>query len=293
MSVVGLARANLIGGIWMIAAMAAFTVEDSFIKAAADSLPIAQILVMFGLGGAGVFALVARATGQALYTRDVLSPPMRVRVVFEVLGRLFYVLALALTPLATATVILQATPLVVVAGAALIFGERVGWRRWAAICIGLAGVLVTVRPWGDGVSALSLLAVVGMLGFAGRDLASRAAPAALTTAQLGLYGFLSVAAAGALFALWEQGGIVWPGLRPALCLAGATLAGVAAYGCLMRAMRTGEVASVTPLRYTRLLFGTGAGVLIFGETLTAPMIWGASLIVVSGLFVFWRGGRAD
>ncbi|WP_405401905.1 DMT family transporter [Paracoccus sp. Ld10] len=277
------------GAAWMIIAMAAFAVEDALVKAVADLLPAGQVMVLFGLGGATIFAAVARAQGDALMTPDVLSRAMRVRVLFEITGRLFYVVALALIPLSTATVILQATPLVVVACAALIFGERVGWRRWTAIVLGLMGVLIILRPGTDGFSALSLLAVVGMLGFAGRDLASRAAPRSLSTAILGLYGFLALVVAGLLFSLWQGQGFVVPDARAALLLSGTVLIGIGAYSSLMKAMRTGDVSAVTPFRYTRLLFGTALGIALFGETLTPGMLVGSGLIVLSGLFILWRG----
>lgn len=285
-------RANLHGSLWMIAAMAFFAVEDALIKTAAQSLPIGQVLILFGLGGVAVFVGLARANGQAILTRDVLAPAMRIRVLFEVTGRLFYTIAISLVPLSAATVILQATPLVVVAGAALVFGERVGWRRWTAILIGLLGVVIIVKPGTDSFSLLSLLAVIGMIGFAGRDLASRAAPAGLGTMVLGVYGFLAVVIAGVLFALWQGAAFVVPGPVAALCLTGAVLAGVAAYAFLMKAMRTGEVSAVTPFRYTRLLFGIALGVIVFGEALTPTMLLGSGLIVLSGLFIRWRGRQA-
>lgn len=283
---------NLRGGLWMIAAMAAFAIEDSFVKLVSGTLPVGQILMLFGGGGALIFALIARRNDTPLYTSDVISKPMRLRVVFEILGRLFYVLAITLTPLSSATVILQATPLIVVAGAAVFFGERVGPRRWSAILIGLLGVVIIIRPGADSFSALSLLAVIGMLGFAGRDLASRAAPASLSTAILGLYGFLSVVLAGGLYALWDGKPFVQPEPLTALWLAGSILAGVTAYACLMKAMRTGEVSAVTPFRYTRLLFGITLGVTLFSETLDAMMLLGCALIVLSGLFILWRGQRS-
>nr|WP_318272846.1 DMT family transporter [Paracoccus saliphilus] len=284
-------RQNLVGAAWMIAAMAAFAVEDALVKAVSAALPIGQILIVFGLGGAAIFAAIARRQGDALMTPDVVSPAMRVRVLFEITGRLFYVLALALIPLSTATVILQATPLVVVASAAVIFGERVGWRRWTAIGLGLLGVLIILRPGTQGFSALSLLAVVGMLGFAGRDLASRAAPRSLSTAILGLYGFLALAAAGLMFALWQGEAFRAPDARAGLLLGGTILIGVGAYSCLMKAMRTGAVSAVTPFRYTRLLFGAALGIVLFGETLTLGMMAGSGLIVLSGLFILWRGQK--
>ncbi|WP_108028260.1 DMT family transporter [Rhodovulum kholense] len=273
----------------MIGSMAGFAVEDTLIKAASETLPPGQILMLFGLGGALLFAGLTRLGGQRLVSADAVSRPMLLRVLFEVAGRLFYVLALALIPLSTATVILQATPLLVVAGAAVLFGERVGWRRWAAILLGMTGVLVIVKPGTDEFSLLSVLAVLGMIGFAGRDLASRAAPRSLSTSILGVYGFLAALAAGAIFSLLQGTRFILPDPEAAMCLLGAVLVGVAAYGLLMRAMRTGDVSAVTPFRYTRLLFGIGLGVALFGERPGAATLVGSALILVSGLFILWRG----
>ena len=282
-------RANMIGSFWMVAAMASFAVEDVFVKAASALLPVGQILILFGAGGALVFAGTALFKRERLFSPGVVSRPMCIRVLFEIVGRLFYVLAISLAPLSAATVILQATPIVVVAGAALVFGENVGWRRWVAIFVGLAGVLVIIQPGAESFTMFSILAVLGMLGFAGRDLASRAAPSSLSTSILGLYGFLAVVAAGVLFSVWEQKTFARPDFETTLYLLGAVLSGVAAYSGLMKAMRTGEVSAVTPFRYTRLLIGITFGVLLFDEQLDSTMLVGCGLIVVSGLFILWRG----
>ena len=276
----------------MVVGMAIFAIEDAFVKAAAVTLPVGQILIMFGLGGAFIFACVIKLNDDPLFVREVVSRSMLVRVFFEVVGRLFYVLAIALIPLSAATVILQATPLVVVAGAALIFGEKVGWRRWTAIILGLIGIVIIVQPGTDSFSMLSILAVVGMIGFAGRDLASRAAPASLRTWILGLYGFLSIILAGVLVSVWQATLYVQPNFEMSLYILGAVLAGVCAYSCLMKAMRTGEVSAVTPFRYTRLLFGIALGIALFGEQLSHSMMVGSALIVISGLFILWRGKHA-
>ena len=277
----------------MIAAMAVFAIEDALIKAASAMLPVGEVLVLFGLGGVLAFATVALIDKQPLYNPGVVSRPMLIRVVFEVSGRLFNVLALSLIPLSAVTVILQATPLVVVAGAALVFGEKVGWRRWTAIFLGLVGVVVIIQPGTEGFSMLSLLAVLGMLGFAGRDLASRAAPATMSTAILGLYGFMSIIVAGGLYSAWQGVAFVMPDARISLYVLGAVLAGVTAYSCLMKAMRTGEVSAVTPFRYSRLLFGIALGIVLFGERLSLAMVVGSGLIVVSGLFILWRGRQVS
>jgi drug/metabolite transporter (DMT)-like permease len=282
-------RANLLGSAWMTLSMAAFAVEDSFVKTVSQTLPVSQILLLFGLGGALVFAGLMLARGERLYVPEVLSRPMIVRMLFEIMGRLFFVLAISLASLSSATVIMQATPLVVVAGAALVFGERVGWRRWTAVGLGLLGVVIIVQPGAESFSLFSSLAILGMLGSAGRDLATRAAPASVSTSILGLYGFLAVMVAGALLSLWEAAPFVRPTGAAWLLIAAAVLAGVTAYACIMKAMRMGDVSAVTPFRYTRLIFGVGLGVVVFGEAVSLSMLVGSGLIVLSGLFIFWRG----
>lgn len=282
-------RSNFIGSLWMIASMAAFAIEDSLFKAVAATVPVGEMLMLFGAGGALIFACLAMLTKDRLYHADVLSRPMLIRMCFEITGRLFYVLAVAITPLSSATAILQATPIVVVAGAAIFFGERVGWMRWSAIFMGLLGVLIVLRPGTEAFSPLSILAVIGMLGLAGRDLASRAAPKSLSTVVLGFYGFLTVIVAGSIFALWQGKAFVLPDGYASALMIGVICVGVFAYSALMKAMRMGDVSVVTPFRYSRLIFGVGLGIVVFGERLDAPTFVGCLLIVATGLFIMWRG----
>lgn len=276
----------------MMAAMVAFAFEDAFVKAVSEAHPVGQVLLVFGFGGAVLFAVVARIEKKRLLNPDVLSRAMGIRVVFEVVGRLFYVLALALTPLSSTTAILQATPIIVVLGAAILFGEKVGWRRWTAIIIGLIGVLIILRPTADSFSALSLLAVIGTIGFAGRDLASRAAPVSLSTSILGFYGFVAIILAGISFSIWDGKAFTWLSTESLLYLLGAVLMGAFAYAALMKAMRTGDVSAITPFRYTRLLFGIALGMILFGEEPDMMMSIGCVVVVLSGLFILWRGKTA-
>ena len=269
--------------------MAGFAVEDMFLKAAGAELPPGQVMVAFGAGGALIFALLARSSGQSLAPPAVFDKTMLIRNAFEIVGRLFYTLAFLLTPLSSTTGILQAAPIVVVAGAALFLGEQVGWRRWMAILIGLVGVLVVLQPGAESYSALSILAVIGMLGFAGRDLATRAAPPSQGGWVLGVWGFMMIVVAGGLFTLWDGSPFVSPGPDTLLAMLGGIVFGVAGYAALTKAMRTGDVAAVTPLRYSRLLFGVALGVFVFGETLTPAMIIGSLIVVASGLFIMSRG----
>jgi drug/metabolite transporter (DMT)-like permease len=281
---------NLRGAVLMTLSMAGFAVEDVFVKAAAKAMPLGQILMMMGGVGVIVFAVMAKTQGEAMLPRGFFDRVMLVRSVFEIVGRLFYGLSIALTALSTTSAILQATPLLVVAAAAAIFGEKVGWRRWLAVLAGFVGVMVIIRPGLAGFSLLSLLAVVGLVGFAGRDLATRAAPKGLSNRQLGILGFAMLAVAGAIL-LGISGGAKTPDIRGLGLLAGATLFGIMGYHALTAAMRTGEVSAVTPFRYTRLLFALILGVVVFGEQPDTFTLIGSAIVVASGIYVLTQNRR--
>ena len=278
---------NLRGSLFMTAAMAGFAVEDAFLKQISRSMPVGQAIALMGLLGIAVFAGLALQAGDAPVPRAAFTRVMALRSGFEIAGRLFYALAIALTPISTASAILQATPLVVVLGAALIFGERVTLGRWALILAGFAGVLVILRPGVAGFSPLSLLASAAMVGFAGRDLATRAAPLGLTNAQLGVAGYVMLLVSGLIIVVATGRANIPDGRAMVLLVLGAGF-GILAYAALTTAMRAGEVAVVTPFRYTRLVFAMVLGGLVFGERPDTATLTGAAIIVASGVFLLSR-----
>nr|WP_281501838.1 DMT family transporter [Aliiroseovarius sp. F20344] len=282
----GLAE-NHRGALFMVFAMAAFALEDMALKAAARDIPIGQAVALFGLGGLIIFALIARVQGARVFHPDLRSPVMIWRSLSEITGRLFYALAIALTPLSSASAILQATPLVVALGAVILFKERVGPRRWLAIFVGFIGVIMILRPGLDAFDPLSIFAVLGMLGFAGRDLATRASPATLSGAQLGVAGFAVLTVSG-LVLLAVSGEISLMTTAASGYIMLTIVCGVLAYGALTLAMRTGEVSVVTPFRYSRLLFALILGVVVFHERPDMMTLAGSAVIVLSGLFLLSR-----
>lgn len=276
------AAKNPRGAVFMIAAMAFFAVEDTCLKAVADSLPVSEILILFGSTGVIVFSGLALLANETPLPANLFSPLILARCLSEIIGRLFYMLAIALTPLSTASAILQATPLVVI-GCAGLFGERVSVRRWISVFAGFAGVVLILRPGTEGFGLLSLLAVIAMLGFAGRDLATRAAPLHMSHRQLGVLGFMVLIAAG-LVAAPFTGPMILPDTSTIWILLLGSASGIIAYTALTVAMRTGEIAAVTPFRYTRLVFAVIAGFFVFQER---PDLWtmvGSAVVVGSGIF---------
>src|SRR6056297_1584889 len=138
---------NLRGGMLMTVSMAAFTANDTFIKAVSAELPLFQTLFLRGIATTLMMAALARALG--MWRLDI---PKRdrtrllLRTATEIGAAYFFLTALFNMPLANATAILQALPLTITLAAALFLREPVGWRRLAAIVLGFAGVMLIVRP---------------------------------------------------------------------------------------------------------------------------------------------------
>ena len=284
-----LGRENIVGSCLMILSMAAFAGEDSVIKALSEELPVSQIIFLIGIGGALVFAITGVLLKREILVPEINSLPMHARIVTEIFGRIFYSLALSLTSLSSTTMILQATPLIVVIGASIFFNEKVGVVRWLAIGLGFVGVLMIISPEEAEFSLLSLLAIFGMLGFAFRDLASRAASPKLNIFTLGCHGFLSLAVAGIILGLILGQSFLTISGDTWLFLAAGISLGVMGYGSLISAMRIGEVSAITPFRYTRLIFGLSIGYFIFNEHVGINAAIGCVLIVLSSFTVLYRG----
>lgn len=279
---------NLRGATFMVVAMLGFAIEDMLIKLMAAALPVGQIIGMLGLGSAALVSVILIVQRQPLFTRAMLTPAIALRAFGELIGTMGFVTAIALTPLSSASAILQATPLFVTLGAALFLQEAVGWRRWSAILVGFIGVLMIIRPGMEGFSWLSLFAVQGVIGLGIRDLATRRVPQETSTMQLSFLAFLVLIPAAALL-MWINGTSLVP-LSPAnwVYFTIALLIGIVAYYGIVAAMRVGEVSFVTPFRYSRILFALIIGMSVFEERPDVLTLLGAAIIVGSGLYTLWR-----
>lgn len=279
---------NLRGSLMMVAAMAGFAIEDAVIKHLAGSLPVGQIMVLIGLGGALVFGLIARSRGYSLFVPEIARGAVLLRNLSEMLGAAAFVMAIVLAPLAAVTAILQAMPLAVTLGAALFLGEPVGWRRWSAILIGFAGVLLIVRPGSAEFDPASLLAVIAVFALSARDLATRRVPARIHSLQLSGWGFGMVAPAGLLLLVLTGTAPVVPTATDWGWIVAALSAGILAYAALVGATRLGDIAVTTPFRYSRLIFAMVIGLVVFGEVPDGMTLAGSALVVGAGLYTLWR-----
>lgn len=272
---------------WMTLAMLGFALADTFIKLTLGALPVGQVIAIFGFGGALIFGGWAAAKGERVVDPSLFTGPFVFRLAAEVVGTMCFIIALASIDLSLLSAIIQANPLLVTLGAALFLGASVGWRRWVAILVGLMGVLIIVRPGLDGFDVNSLWALGAAVGLTGRDLATRAISRDVSTLLLAAWGFAAAGVAGLLL-LAVTGGATLPDGVLTLQLTGALIFAMVAYYAVTAAMRIGDIAAVTPFRYTRLVFALVLAFFVFDER---PDMWtliGAAIVIATGLYTLWR-----
>ena len=278
---------NLRGALLMTGAMTAFTVNDAFMKLLSEDLPFFQLLFVRSVAVTlliGAMAWRANALAYNLSVRD--KKLIAIRSLSEIGAAYFFLNALFNLPIANVTAILQALPLTVALGAALVLREHVGWRRFVAIGIGFVGVMLIVRPTGDGFTVYSAYALLAVALVTVRDLAARKltrdVPSFLV-ALVAVVGVLIFSAVGAAFVEWKP----MDG-RDSVLMIAAVLAIIAGYLFSVMAMRVGEIGVVAPFRYTSLLAALFIGLFVFGEWPDATTQVGAVIVVLTGLFTLWR-----
>ena len=271
----------------MAVAMAGFTMNDAITKAVSSAMNFGEIMLVRGVFAVTLIAILAWHQGALRPLRTLMMKPVALRVVGEVGGTISFMAAIVHLPLANTSAIFQALPLAITFGAALIFGEPVGWRRWLAILAGFVGVLIVVRPGVQGFNQFSLLALTSVVFCAVRDLATKQIPAEIPSLFITLVTTVTITTTGAVI-LVPLGGWAPPSPRALGLLAFAAVLLLTGYQCIIVALRSGDISAVAPFRYSALLWAMLLGYLAFGDVPDGMMVTGASIIVLSGLYAFYR-----
>ena len=274
----------------MMMSMACFAVEDTFIKLLSARLPATQILFSIGFGGALITLVLAIVLNVNLADKILLNKHVISRTIADLFGALSFTSAMVLIPMSLLASILQATPLFVTLGAAILLGEKVGWRRWSAIFIGFLGVIIILQPGYGSFQLASLLGLAAVLCLALRDVVTRDMATEIPTLTVTFYACLAMGSAG-FIAYPFFGPPIMPTTYEAVMLICAAIIGLTGYFLLVLATRKGDVSVIAPFRYSRLLFSLGLASLILGEKLTLPILLGGLLVVSSGIYTFGRERR--
>ena len=271
----------------MALAMAGFTMNDSITKLMSSQMNFGQVMLVRGLFAIVLIGALAIHQGAIRPLRTLFVKPVALRVFGEVGGTVSFLAAITHLPLANTSAIMQSLPLAITLGAAIGFGEPVGWRRWSAIVAGFIGVLIIVRPGLAGFSQYALFALMSVAFCALRDLATRKIPAQIPSLFITLLTTVTVTAAGGAI-LVPLGGWTPPSANALGLQALAAVLLLIGYQCIITALRTGDISAVAPFRYSALLWAMLLGYLVFGDVPDAMMVLGAAIIVLSGLYAFYR-----
>lgn len=270
----------------MVAAAGILTLNDAIAKWLTERYPVGQVLALRG----GLVVLLvyswAMVSGRSAVLR-VRSWPLNLsRGGLMAVSTFLFVTSLSLLPIADAIAISFAGPIFATALAALLLSESVGWRRWSAVAVGFAGVVVMVRPTPEMFRIVALIPIVAAFIGALRDIVTRKmgtggeSTLMVLIVSTGIVGF-----AGLLTLPFG-----WVALRPLdlVMFAGTSALVALAQGLMIESLKYGEVGLVGPFKYTSLVWAVLLGLLVWGDV-PGPWTWvGAVLVIASGLYIWHR-----
>lgn len=278
---------NLRGILFMCVSMAAFTINDTFMKDVTLTLPLYQAIALRGVIaviGLGLLAWATRAFRYRLPRKD--GWLILLRSLADVAATLLFLTALLHMPLANLSAILQVLPLAVTLAAALVYGDRIGWRRLTAILVGFVGVMIIIRPGTEGFDRYALLGLASVAFVVVRDLSVRPMQGQVPSALVALGAAVAVAVMG-----WI--GTAAEGWQPMTGAEGGKILGaglflIVGYLTSVTAMRHGDIGLVAPFRYTSLLWAIVLGYAIFGNLPDGWTLLGGAIVVGAGIFTLMR-----
>jgi drug/metabolite transporter (DMT)-like permease len=274
--------ANRRGILAMLAAMMFFIGNDTLLKLAASTYPPGQIMaIRSGFASLMALGLVA-GSGELGRLRSLGSPVVLGRACLEAIVAFLYITSVSHLALANITAISQATPIILTLMTVAFGIERVGWRRWCAVFVGFAGVLLVVKPSPTGFDIYGWIALAAAAVVAGRDLVTRLIGDHIPSVVVTLSTTSAVGLAGLLVGLGEE----WQPLatREVLLLLSAAVLVTLGNLAIIVAFRGGDVSVVSPFRYSIVVFAVALGFLVFGEWPDAIAWLGTALIVGSGVY---------
>jgi drug/metabolite transporter (DMT)-like permease len=276
---------------YALSAVTLFSLQDAISRHLTDDYPPVFIAtIRYWAYGLFVLAFLwRRRAGFSAFARSGHPVLQMARSVLLAIQVIITITCFQLVGLAHSQAIFSGTPLVVAFLSIIFLKEKVDYVRWLAIGAGLVGVLVILRPQGDFFDPKILLAVLGTVTFAIYGIltryVARTDKAETTFLYTGLFGALTVSVIGPFFWTPVQG---WGWLfLPVICVTS-----ISSHFCLIKAYSLLDASAVQPLSYLSLVYASVFGVVLFGETIDAPTLIGASLVVLAGLFYLMREHRA-
>lgn len=259
---------------------------DLCAKEVLRSYSLEQFVFLRSLIAVIIFLVLARRFGGAgsLKTKRWGWHLLRTMLAVGAMFGFFY--GLARMPLVDALTLGFTAPLIVTALSVPMLGEHVGWRRWTAVSIGFAGVLIMLRPGTQTVTLAHLAVLFGAFCYASLAITARKLADTETSYSMSIY----VVAGPLLISMLLLGSRGWqaPDTTGWALFVAAGICSVIAWIGIIGGYRRASPAMLAPFEYTALIGGAIAGYLIWNEVPDRWVIVGATVIIASGLFVVYR-----
>ncbi|CAN1511254.1 RhaT Permeases of the drug/metabolite transporter (DMT) superfamily [Rhabdaerophilaceae bacterium] len=281
-------QTNLRGIVFMLIAMFGFISNDACMKMARQTMETGQALIIRGIFALVMVAIVLVATRSWAQLSQLSHRYVVMRAVLEGVIAIMFITALGVVALADITAMLMLAPLMVTGISVLFFGEKVGWRRWSAICTGFAGILLVVQPGNSDAPIWALaLGFASVLLVAVRDSLTKGMPPAISSLTLTVAATLGTMSAAAMLVLWGQAWV--PVALPTLgILALAAVFALIGLYFIIQAHREADLSVISPFRYSIVFWALLFGFVIFGDVPTPMAIIGLTLVIGSGIYLMHR-----
>ena len=278
---------NIFGAILMTVSLFSFVSNDALMKYLFQAISIEQGIFLRGLVSVPLLFAIAHARKSLFIRIDRRNWKLVLVRAFSELGAtMAFLTALSKMPLANVTAILQSLPLTVTMFAAIFFGEKVGWRRWSAILIGFVGVLIIIRPGGEGFNQFSVLALIAVGFITLRDAITRRLDPSVPSLFVALISAVPVLLFGGGMSVATGWIPMTSGMYGTITLAGIALTG--GHLIAVKAMRNGEISFLAPFRYTGMIWAILFGFLLFGDLPDMTTIFGTVIVVGMGIYALHR-----
>lgn len=286
-----LASKNLRAILAMVMAMGTLVTSDSCVKLALADAPLFQLMLIRGLVAVTLCLSFIIAKGQTAQLPSVFNIWLLARGLLETVANVSFTMALAYVAIADLTAIAQTCPLLVLLGAWMFRGERIGATRLVLILLGITGALMVAQPGTGAVSLLAGLGFVTAVAAALRDLLTPNVPRDTSPfiAALTVLLCLTVTGAAGMLAFEEA---VMPDKRILVLMALAGALSMAGHLLLYTAYQLGKAQTVAPFMYSLTIWAVLAGLLVFREVPNPLAIAGMALVALAGLAIIWVDGRA-
>jgi drug/metabolite transporter (DMT)-like permease len=282
-------RARIAGGAvagigLMLAGIFLFSVNDALGKWLLGTYSVGELLLIRSAAALILIAPFVRQTGMAAFA-NAPTPTLQIfRVTLSTLEVAMFFWAVSYLPLADTVTFYLAGPIYVTALSVVLLREPVGWRRWSAVLVGFAGVLLALRPTAASLTFPALIALTGSMFFAVSMITTRmlrkTSNTVLVAGQIGatlLFGIVTTPFA------W-----VIPSARDFALMSFFGALSIMALACVNLSLKLAAASVVVPYQYTLIVWAIVLGYVVFGDIPDPFTLLGGAVIISAGLYIFWR-----